>query len=91
MMSWKVIDNMKCVLCEGDEDIGHLFFECSFARDIWSRMLLRLHWRPGTWDEELQFMTRKGASNQGLAGCNNLSCMDRANFEDKCSEFETDK
>ncbi|GAA0174152.1 hypothetical protein LIER_27599 [Lithospermum erythrorhizon] len=61
MMSWNVIDNMKCVLCDGDEEAGHLFFECNFARGICSRMLFRLHWnrRPGTWEEELDFKTEK--------------------------------
>ena len=33
---WNWHGNMKCVFCHHNETIKHLFFQCNFARSIWS-------------------------------------------------------
>ncbi|XP_019224489.1 PREDICTED: uncharacterized protein LOC109206154 [Nicotiana attenuata] len=38
---WANLEDMECVLCKKDnEDIDHLLFECSYAQQIWSKLLL---------------------------------------------------
>ena len=40
--------NTKCVFCPLDETIKHLFFECSFARSIWSSIQIASNLYPPT-------------------------------------------
>lgn len=40
LKKWVIIVDDKCVLCNCDaESRNHLFFECSFSNEIWSRVL----------------------------------------------------
>ncbi|GLJ10324.1 hypothetical protein SUGI_0126220 [Cryptomeria japonica] len=47
--------SIKCVVCDMQESFAHLFFECEYARDVWSIFLgpsLAWNHRPGlSWSE----------------------------------------
>ncbi|GAA0148507.1 hypothetical protein LIER_36737 [Lithospermum erythrorhizon] len=48
----------KCLLCEGEEFMNNLFFDCGFSGQIWKRLLLVLgdyNRVPGNWEVELQY------------------------------------
>ena len=63
----------KCVFCHHDESIKHLFFQCSFARSIWSTIQIASNLYPpksvanifGNWlngvDSRLKLIIRVGA------------------------------
>jgi len=40
-----------CMLCSQTESISHLLLNCSFARQIWHRVLQRLRWHALTPDD----------------------------------------
>jgi hypothetical protein len=40
--------SMQCVFCHQDETIKHLFFQCRFARSIWSLIQVGLSLYPPT-------------------------------------------
>lgn len=58
LAKWGLATNMKCPLCpEKDETIDHLFFECAFSAEVWTKILT---WqgiqRPGLrWHDEVQW------------------------------------
>ncbi|XP_060195313.1 uncharacterized protein LOC132624567 [Lycium barbarum] len=40
LAQWGCVESLTCTLCkQGCEDIEHLFFECSYAAAVWSKML----------------------------------------------------
>ena len=32
----RVVENLKCLYCDEEESVFHMFFECVVARQIWS-------------------------------------------------------
>lgn len=43
MVTWNIGANPICVLCQNAmESRDHLFFECSYALEVWSKMVLGL-------------------------------------------------
>ncbi|KAJ9557048.1 hypothetical protein OSB04_011662 [Centaurea solstitialis] len=57
MLSWKEVPpDMKCSLClEVGDSHSHLFFQCRFAHEIWTRILDAVDWLdfPNDWDDIL--------------------------------------
>ncbi|XP_075085145.1 uncharacterized protein LOC142168364 [Nicotiana tabacum] len=63
---WGLQVDQKCVLCNQDnETIHHLFFECTYAKALWSALLpWQIIRRPvAGWDEELQWAEKKTKRN----------------------------
>lgn len=62
--------DQECVLCkQANKTIQHLFFECTYAKALWSTLLT---WqgirRPiAGWDEELRWAERKTKRNTAAA------------------------
>lgn len=61
LWAWGMVVSAGCVLCnQGMETHGHLFFDCSYAKSIWSDLLGRnlvLRW-PNSWDYELVWVVK---------------------------------
>ncbi|XP_026417158.1 uncharacterized protein LOC113312635 [Papaver somniferum] len=57
LMRWGIMDSAGCVLCEnGIEDEEHLFLNCTFSRDIWQGLLIKMgvcKELSNSWDIEL--------------------------------------
>lgn len=62
LSSWGMDVWNTCVFCQGhDESRDHLFAECSFSRNVWSRLLMWLHGRPYkamTWQQHFTWAMR---------------------------------
>lgn len=61
LAQWGLVDSLTCPLCqEEDEDIDHLFFQCSYAAGVWSKILA---WQGITrtsmkWQDEVHWAIR---------------------------------
>jgi len=70
LQKWGLQVDQKCVLCnQANETIQHLFFECTYAKALWSALLT---WqgirRPvAGWDEELRWAEKKTKRNTAAA------------------------
>ncbi|OIS96633.1 hypothetical protein A4A49_60679, partial [Nicotiana attenuata] len=58
-----------CVFCGlADEHFEHLFFDCSYTKTIWQRLLNWLGYprQIRTWTEELQWVTTYARQKKGI-------------------------
>ncbi|XP_070003520.1 uncharacterized protein [Nicotiana sylvestris] len=58
LQRWRVQVDQDCVLCkQANETIQHLFFECSYANALWSKLLVWKGIKRSVhgWDEELRW------------------------------------
>jgi len=40
LLNWSSVENTKCILCDDEsENIEHLFFNCSYSRQVWQKVL----------------------------------------------------
>ncbi|XP_050217477.1 uncharacterized protein LOC126668315 [Mercurialis annua] len=70
LFKWKVIQDEKCCFCNtASESINHLFFECSYSRGIWNRLLADMNInRDGvSWRREVSFFVRRTKGKSRLA------------------------
>lgn len=59
-----------CMLCSREQEcIDHLFFECDFSKEIWSRILKwqRIHRQLKLWQEEIEWANIEMRSNNPTA------------------------
>ncbi|KAJ9561653.1 hypothetical protein OSB04_006813 [Centaurea solstitialis] len=65
MLSWKEVPpDMKCSLClEVGDSHTHLFFQCRFAHEVWSRVMNAVDWLnfPADWDSILVALDDDGS------------------------------
>ncbi|XP_075083486.1 uncharacterized protein LOC142167227 [Nicotiana tabacum] len=68
---WGINVPKDCVLCsmEVTETLAYLFFECSYARHIWTSLL---RWmgesrQPKAWNEEVNWMSKRSRGNRAKA------------------------
>ncbi|XP_058755276.1 uncharacterized protein LOC131628452 [Vicia villosa] len=52
--------DLKCVFCEGTENIQHLLFECRETKEIWEQVLrwLNMKHKVQGWDQELRWLSK---------------------------------
>ncbi|KAJ9561654.1 hypothetical protein OSB04_006814 [Centaurea solstitialis] len=70
MYSWKQDHHeLRCSLCNACMDShSHLFFECSFASDVWSRIKVKVNWldAPTSWDVMMDVLAVTCTSSRPL-------------------------
>ncbi|XP_056687155.1 uncharacterized protein [Spinacia oleracea] len=67
LLGWNLSIQSSCGLCQmHDETLCHLFFECSYAKQIWTAVLQELGIARGclSWQEELSWVAKKSRSNR---------------------------
>lgn len=53
LFQWGIVENNTCLLCEShQEDQGHLFFSCSYSKQVWLSILTTLNCRTFTFSWE---------------------------------------
>ncbi|XP_021843570.2 uncharacterized protein [Spinacia oleracea] len=73
LISWNLPIQRSCGLCQvHDETLCHLFFECSYANEIWTAVLQELGIVRGclSWQEELRWVAKKSRSTR----LSNIKC-----------------
>ena len=73
LYSWGIITDNRCVLCaDNEESRDHLYFGCSYTREVWNDALFKcnLQYICNNWADEVQEATRRfrGASMQAKMG-----------------------
>lgn len=78
-----ILSDGKCLFCN-DKSIRHLFFECGFGKDIWTRVLtwIGVQHVPMQWEDELRWTLQAAKGKTEEAWKQMLKCafMDTAYF-----------
>lgn len=78
----------RCALCDAQEDVNHIFFECTLARFMWSvvRELLPCSWNPSCFAEVYRLIQcHQGQDRRVLWSCIAALCWTLWNVRNKYS------
>ncbi|XP_056697341.1 uncharacterized protein [Spinacia oleracea] len=70
LISWQLNIDGTCGLCQLEiESLAHLFFSCSYSKDIWRQVLIQLGVSRGVlpWQEEVQIAIKRSRSKKKKA------------------------
>ncbi|XP_021865115.2 uncharacterized protein [Spinacia oleracea] len=70
LISWQLNIDGTCGLCQlENESLAHLFFSCSYSKDIWRQVLIQLGVSRGVfpWKEEVQIAIKRSRSKKKKA------------------------
>lgn len=70
LAKWGITVDQTCMLCSREQEcIDHLFFECDFSKEIWSRILKwqGIHRQLKLWQEEIEWTNTEMRSNNPTA------------------------
>ena len=61
LRAWGIVTDGSCAFCNEQETRDHLFFGCSFTKELWKKVLQMsgLQRRVLTWDQELKWAINK--------------------------------